>query len=343
MSTTYLGKMSKQKHFDLWRQNRRIRGFQPSKCTGKVILVGMGPKGLKSRGKVNPRLFFPTFCRVLGLSGIASAFAVDRVSLVREIGSSGGLPIILVNLAHELYDDLELYEISEDMMGKSPIIFNSRQAAEIIMDKKRANEELSKYGILMPSLSIERGDKVFSNARFGTKERVHLQDAAEELDNERYNTKFIDTKLEYNGKYYFTCARLMCIGPHIVQAYARASPAEEGNLSVRDVTTPRDSELINFIYKEQIERRWDEHSILAQKIAEALGPGFYAHDVLVDTNSENLLLSEAGFKFYQPTYFERFDGLTIGNRFHSILMDQGSYAAYAACVFVTYCTEMEYF
>ncbi len=99
-------------------------------------MLALGPRGLKTRGKVKARRFFPPFCRVLGQCGIASAYIGDHESLRRELCLADGLPHVLVNLVNEDLEDLEPYKIPNDLLQHVTAAFNSHEIAGIIRDKK---------------------------------------------------------------------------------------------------------------------------------------------------------------------------------------------------------------
>jgi hypothetical protein len=96
----------------------------------------------------------------------------------------------------------------------------------------------------------------------------------------------------------------MCVGPYVTHAFVRARDVSEGNPSVHLKDTPHDAVLINALEKRLIEANTAQFSELAERVYEALGPGFYAHDILVETNSNRALMCETGFKFNDAPYME---------------------------------------
>ena len=193
----------------------------------------MGAGGLETRGKVRPDLFFPTFCQVLGQCGIATSRIKDCEDLERELKIPFEVPIVLISLINEVHDDLEKYNIPKALLGRVNAIFNSNQTAEIIRDKYKTNDVLSSEDILMPSLELKAGKKIFSNARVGSGEEVSIFDDIEKVDDGRYNTEFIDTRIQFEDSVYFTCIRLVCVGTHMLQVYVRARDIDENNPSVQ--------------------------------------------------------------------------------------------------------------
>ena len=323
----------------LWRNNFRIRKFQPDKKRANVLLVAMGDDPFLTRGKVVPKLFFPPFCRVLALHGIGSTYVYGRKSLERELLLSDGVPTIVVNLVNEDFDNLDSWEIIGDFLHKTDAVFNSLRIAKVLRDKEETNRFLSGNGVSMPRCNIGECKKIFSNVRIGCQEQVFIYEDLNELDDDRYNTEFIDTRIQFRNCVYYTTTRLMCIGSQILQIYVRARDASENNPSVHNKDTPLDHELLDFLYKQLVTPRLANYYLLAESIESILGPGFYAHDVLVDNDSDDLILCETGFKFFDRTYSNRMMGVISNSKFQRSILDQTTYAGYAASVFVTYCAQ----
>ena len=145
----------------LWRNNFRIRKFQPQKLRANVLLVAMGDNPFFTQGKVVPKLFFPPFCRVLALHGIGSTYVYGRKSLERELLLSDGVPTIVVNLVNELSDNLDSWEIIGDLLHKTDAVFNSLRIAKVIRDKEETNKFLSGNGVSMPRCN--NGESVFQS------------------------------------------------------------------------------------------------------------------------------------------------------------------------------------
>ena len=324
----------------LWRNNFRIRKFQPDKKRANVLIVVMGDDPFYTRGKVTPKLFFPPFCRVLALHGIGSTYVYGRKNLERELLLSDGVPTIVVNLINEEFDNLDSWEIIGDLLHETDAVFNSLRIAKIIRDKEETNKLLSGNGISMPRNNIGESKKIFSNVRIGTQKPVFIYEDLKELDDDRYNTEFIDTRIQFRNSVYYTIIRLMCIGSQILQIYVRARDVSENNPSVHNKDTPLDPELLDFLYKQLVVPRLTNYFLLAESIESILGPGFYVHDVLVDNDSDDLILCETGFKFIDRSYTNRMTGVISDSKFMSSILDQTTYAGYAASVFVTYCAKM---
>ena len=189
------------------------------------------------------------------------------------------MPTILVNLVNELYDDLDAYDIPKSFLEQTNAVFNSHGIAKIIRDKEEANRFFSQHNISMPGQNLDERTNVFSNARIGSGERAFIVDNLQELDKERYNTEFIDTTIQFRESVYFTCIRLVCIGTYLIRIYIRARDVSENNPSVHNKDTPKDRELLDYLYEKLVAPRLEAFHALSYRIGHVLGPGFYAHDV----------------------------------------------------------------
>ena len=224
--------LANRKNHRAWTVKRKIERIIPKNTKAKVLILNLGPDPRRSPGKVAPEMFFRPFCRILAQCGIATTYACDIDEIEREIIDSDRMPIILINLIHELYDDLNLYSFSEFVVKKVRAVFNSRQTATIVRDKQETNDFLSKFGVLMPSLNPGPDRMVFSNTRSGTHDPVFISDSLAGLDKSRYNTEFVDTTVNFRDKAYYTSIRLNCVGSNIVQINVRASEKANGNPAV---------------------------------------------------------------------------------------------------------------
>ena len=241
-----------------WKKNLPIRRFQPSKIRGKAIICALGAYGLKNRGKLQPNLFLPPFCRMLGQCGIATSCITDFRSLGQELEISEGVPTVLISLMNETFDELDEYDVPEDLLKQANAMFNSHRTAGIIRDKRKANETLSRQGIMMPSLRIaDEGKKIFSNARVGSGENAFVLEKLQDVDDGRYNAELIDTRIPFENSVYFTCVRLVCIGTRTLQIYVRARDVEENNPSVHNKDTPKILNFWNTCMEIWLRRAWN--------------------------------------------------------------------------------------
>ena len=304
-------------------------------------MLALGPTGLRTRGKVKPRKFFPPFCHVLARCGIASAYVHDAEGLQREIAQAQGAPVVLIDLVNETYHDLAARAIPERLASQATAVFNSRDLAGIVRDKREANRFLSARGVPMPSMDGLSGKRIFSNVRVGSAEPAFVYDSPDDADEDRYNTEFIDTRVRHGADCYYACVRLMCIGPHLVQVLVRARNVKENNPTVHAKDTPADRALLDRLIEVLVAPQLGDYSLLSRTMAEAMGPGFYSHDVLVEKDSGKLYVCETGFKFYNDGQWSLMGHLadrTLSAQ--ESLTDQRTYASRSAAVFMTYCIEM---
>jgi len=135
----------------------------------------------------------------------------------------------------------------------------------------------------------------------------------------------------------------MCIGTYLIRIYIRARDVSENNPSVHSKNTPKDPELLDCLHEKLVATRLEAFRALSARLGHLLGPGFYAHDVLIENKTGQLFLCETGFKFYDDTYEERMSGVVSDRNFLSNISDQETYAGHAASVFVSYCAEKGFF
>lgn len=314
---------------------RQVAGLQPRERRANVVITGLGPGGLNGPGKVDAARFFPPFCRQLASAGIGTVVATG-LGEVRPVVAAGG-PTIIVNVYREVGHRIDLPAVTE-LEGRATAVFNRSTLGPLIADKQRTNLFLTENGVAMPSLT-PRG-KVFSNSRQDTGAAVSILDGLEQADADRYNTDFVDTRVIYGGATYYTCVRLLCVGSRIVHAYVRARDVDEGSASVHAVNTPADADLLEFLQRRLVDDRLVEHAELADRIATALGPGFYAHDVLVDREGGPPLLCETGFKFQDPPYANRVSPVAERLPSHRILFSAPLLAEASARLFIDECVRL---
>jgi len=260
---------------------------------GHVIFAALTPRAIKCRGKVTPARFFPAFCQRLAECGYASAFVFHPEDLTTRAAKGNA---IIVHLYHEetIIPDKDLVAAAE---ANAIAVFNRPATGRIIAGKAATNLFLSGKGILMPSMTPEDGTPIFSNAAVGSSKPAWVVDDRQTMDSQRYNTQFIDTTLEIDGKSYLSTLRLMAVGRQVVLSYIGLRGKDLRRPSVHGVTTPRDAALYNAAYERLFLRHETELRDLAMRLNAALGPGFYHHDLLVEHGSGRILLCEVGYKF----------------------------------------------
>lgn len=259
---------------------------------GNVVVAALTPRAIKCRGKVNPARFFPGFLQRLAERNFEVTFVFTKDSLAASIGPRTTL-IHLYNEENIIPTDAEV----GDAETKAVCVFNPLGTGRIIGNKSATNLHLTARGIAMPSLSPPEEASIFSNAAASTSKPAWLLSNTDERDETRYNTEFIDTTVTVGGKEYLTTLRLMAVGPTLVLPYLGIRPKDLRRPSVHGVSTPRNADLYNEVYKRLFLEREQELRALAVNLNRALGPGFYHHDLLIERGSGRILVSEVGYKF----------------------------------------------
>ena len=93
----------------------------------------LGRLWIEESRKVATESVLPPFCRMLGQCGIATSCITDFRSLGQELEISEGVPTVLISLIHETYDDLDEYDILEDLLKQANAIFNSHRTAGVMV------------------------------------------------------------------------------------------------------------------------------------------------------------------------------------------------------------------
>jgi hypothetical protein len=260
---------------------------------GQVIIAALTPRAIKCRGKVNPQRFFPGFCERLAERGYASQFVFTPEELSARTTAPNSTIIHLYNEENIIPTDDEVAEAE----SRAQSVFNALPSGRIIGKKAPTNHHLTAQGILMPSLAPQAGVPVFSNAAASTSKPAWVVNASDGLDETRYNTEFIDTTVEVEGRAYLTTLRLMAVGPEVVLSYLGIRAKDLRRPSVHGVSTPRNAALYNAVYDQLFVQREAELRDLAVRLNKVLGPGFYHHDLLIEAGTGRILVCEVGYKF----------------------------------------------
>jgi hypothetical protein len=260
---------------------------------GQVVIAALTPRAIRSRGKVEPTLFFPGFCQRLAELGHATRFVFTPADLAAAMAQPNSILIHLYNEENIIPEPADVTEAE----AAARLVFNGLATGQIIGKKPETNRWLSAKGVLMPSMRLTPGSVVFSNAVATTSAPAWTVADPGDLDENRYNTEFIDTSVMFEGRRYFTTVRLLAVGRRIVHSFVGIRPADMTRPSVHGVTTPRNAALYNHAYQKLFLDRQDQMRALAVQLNKALGPGFYHHDLLVEADSDRIFLCETGYKF----------------------------------------------
>ena len=259
--------------------NRLIAPFQPREPELRVIVADLDAKQLRYNRKVDALAFFPPFCKVLAQYGIGSRFVHDVGGMEQAVGQRD-CKAVLVSLVDEDRSDLGRYDLPGELLGRFLAVFNSRGIAGILRDRRLTNEYLSSHGVRMPGCDAT-GGRVFSLPRTGYGHGAAVPDEVGESNDASYDTEFIDTRVRFRGRSYYTSLRLMCVGPVVLKILAQARDCDERDPAARSRNTPQDPELLEHLRFELAATGLGRILAFGQDVWRALGPGFYAHDLLV--------------------------------------------------------------
>lgn len=167
-----------------------------------------------------------------------------------------------------------------------------------------------------------------------------LADAATSVESDKILTQFIDTRVAYKGRTYFATIRLLCIDDVILHAMPRARDAADGNPSVHSRDTPRDPDLVAYLHEALVVPNTDEFQQTAKAAYQALGHGFFSHDLLIEAETGRVFLCETGFKFDDLVYVRHLAPIRDLIPSQANLFPIESYAALSAQVFLERCNAL---
>ena len=276
---------------------------QPSKPSHQVIFTGFSKKGFRRNGK-GGHLVIPSICRNLRKSNIATFFSICERDTLRLMKST--TPTVIINVfgedAHQINNSLV-----DEIENNVDIIFNKSTVGPILADKLKSLEYLTSFDVPMPG-PPKLGMLTFENGKFGSGSKsTRLLEPCEELNDEKYNREFVDTRINFEGRSYYTSVRILCIGAKIMYAFPRARLTCQGIPNANNKSTPLDPKLINFLKKSLIDENLSQLENIANKVYGATGLAFLAHDILIDNHGSNAYLCETGFKFDDIGFRKKID------------------------------------
>jgi hypothetical protein len=319
------------------RVRRAIAAVQPAAPRATVVVTALSPGGVNGPGKIDAADFLPPFAARLAGAGVATALVSDAAELRAAMATR---PAVLVHIYREVAYRIDTPEVLE-AESRTAGVFNRAGLGPIIADKVLTNEFLSRHGVPMPSLAPK--GKVLSNDRHDTGAAVAVVEHLEQAEAGRYNTDFVDTRVAYEGRTYYTSVRLHCVGERILHGYVRARDVAEGSASVHAANTPLNAGLVEMLQERQVVRRMPELADIAARVAAAFGPAFYTHDVLVPADGGPPQLCETGFKFNDPVYPARLASVAAELPSHRRMYVIQEWAEESAGLFLDECTRLGYF
>lgn len=316
----------------LQRQRAQLDGVpDPAGRPRHLIFTAFTRFGLGGKGKVYIPEYFPGFTQRLAEAGVDCSFVFD------EAGLSAALDDRDTAILH-IFNEEKVYPSNHHIRAaeaRASVVFCAHRAALIACIKPRANRFLTARGIAMPAL-IDAQDTdapVFSNAAIGSGRRTAVVASGTGLDPSRYNARYIDTRRTFEGTTWHTMFRIQAVGRQVQHAYPRARDVRERSASVHSKDTPANGPLIEFLFQTLIEPRREEIARHTRALGEILGPGFYAHDMVVCNSTGAMFMVETGFKFNDTpyaTYLEPDAARMPSNR----IFYTGEYAVRAADLFL---------
>jgi hypothetical protein len=281
-----------------------VKEAQPINSVGTVIFAELSKTEFGGKGKITAFSYLPIFSDLLRKNSYRTIVVTTVKDLSRAIMDGEYTVVVLIYGEDQFVPD---YPGLNDVLARAQLVFNHTETGKLICNKKATHIFLSNQGVPMPAAQFDEiaTKTVFSNHNASTGAQVSVLPTLSVLDSERYNTEFIDTRVKIAGEYYHTAIRLMCIGGAVTHSYVRARNVQDENPSVHAKNTAIDANLLNTLHAALIEPRKHELSELAAKISQALGLGFYSHDILIDSKTTEIYLAEVGFKFDDRIFLSR--------------------------------------
>jgi hypothetical protein len=280
-----------------------------------VCFKELDPEG---DGKISPHFFFPAFRNALRPYGITVEDCSDE-QLAAQLDRYRGQPIILVyrevHAATNSAFALKVASAEAKARGHTLQVLHGLSLGLLIANKKATHRAMQEAGVPVPKLIEQRraSVRVFSNDNCSSGADACLVDAGCDLNQDRYNTEYIDTTHLYEGRHYHVALRAMCVGRSCTSIYISARPIEDGSPSVHDSNTPHDAGLLNDLHRRIVVPRKARIDEICRAIGARLGPAFYSHDLLPSNSTQDIYVCETGFKFnQQPIGFSSIFPFTFG-------------------------------
>ena len=171
--------------------------------------------------------------------------------------------------------------IKEKDKNKKCEIFHSYENGKILGNKIETNKLFTKYEIPCPTIitSREYNSPIFVNDVAGSRsETAGVKPNAFDLDPTKYNSEFIDTTYEYQGKTYYVSPRAMCIGGEISHFIIRCVSTEKNDPTVRvpwSVTCDEANGVQYDFFKTQIVPDYKYLLSITKKVEKVFGFGIF--------------------------------------------------------------------
>lgn len=322
--------------------------FSPKSPDCFLFFIAPPITGFDGRGKMDPNTFLKPFCETLAINGNFQSLFYDDASFVKELACCD--PHVIVPIYNEelhlpcsrLSARIVRSWLSRSSLSTS-VIFNKPSISSLIGRKSALNTFYAAHGIPVPSTDQDVVKTFFSNANIGSNQDAFVVHNRHQLSRNRYNTEFIDTVIVFKDISYYSCLRIMAVGTCVVDVYVRLKPVSAGSPSVHTFDTPLDPLLIDYAYHRLVVPNFNRLSELTHKVGDILGPGFYAHDILIRQPDQSLFIAETNYKFIDDSFIEHISPLCgIGLKSYPSL-SADSFSRKSALHFLKYCESLAAF
>lgn len=266
----------------------------------QLVFVGTRRHRLHGNGKMSPDIALPAF-RAAGADWGVEVHAHENLDALAAAAArhAGAIVVLLYNEESIQAPDYAQEVQQMDALARHGLaarhIVHAPEHGLVIGNKRQSHLAFQRHGVPVPRELREGDGPAFSVAVLGSGEPVQLVSGAA-LDPRRHNTRFIDTVRSFRGRSYHVCLRAMAVGGTLIATYVRARDVAEGSASVHAVNTPKDADLLNWLYATVVLPRQGELERICRSVERAFGLGFYSHDILPEAATGKLFVCETGFK-----------------------------------------------
>jgi hypothetical protein len=283
---------------------------RPAREVARVVFCKPRGSAWHGIGKMTPPFFLPPFCTELARHGVGTVFVTDAAGLRAAVTRNCAVIFVFNEEQHDPARVAALEQLLQPDVAAAcagALVFCAPGQGRLLGDKRATAAHLAAHGVPVPPELTRADETVFSRALSGSSQPYAILPPGSPLDPARYNTRLIDTRFTHDGREWFGALRLMCVGRRVIHVSARARDAAEGNASVHATDMPNDPALIGAATDAMVTGSEAGLEALAARLADALGPGFFHHDIIRERGSGRYFVCEVGYKFNHmgsvPTLF----------------------------------------
>lgn len=282
----------------------------PGEYREQVVIVGSEAGGFKGPGKVSALAWFQKFQYWLHLRGVGVLYVPTPEALLAALSSQKASRIVCAFVYDEAasHANTNQFNLMADFEAREDILFfNGSRTGSLIADKEKTLQALATAHIAAPlRAGAGASPPFFCAPKTGSRgTRGTVVASASEVPPHCLATEFIDTRQSFEGEEYHTSVRLLAVGSTLVDAWVRAAPAKYGQVTAQSSDTPLNPELIGYLHNKLVVEKMDQLTGLTAKLGQALGLGFYTHDLLYSVTKQCFLVGDTGFRFDDPGYRAR--------------------------------------